>query len=104
MEQPAIVTTAPPKNLDKIGRGKWREVLPILETRGDVTAAELDLLNCYCQAWASLLDATDDQDKVRWMRALRQLSSELRLTPRSRTAKPKDERDPLLRLLKPKTA
>jgi len=99
MEQPTIVTITAPKNLDAAGRRKWREVLPILEARGDVTAAELDLLNCYCLAWSSLLDATDDQDKVRWMRALRQLAGELRLTPRSRTAKPKSE-DPLLRLLR----
>ena len=94
------MTIAAPKNLDKIARQKWRELLPILEARGDVSAAELDLLNCYCQAWAALLDAGDDQDKVRWMRALRQLSGELRLSPKSKTAKPKDERDPLLRLLR----
>ena len=93
------MTTDPPKHLCKIGRAKWRELLPILEARGDVDQGVLDLLSCYCQAWSRWLQAEDDQDRIRWLRAIRQLAGELRLTPKSRTAKPKDERDPILRLL-----
>ena len=98
------MTTDPPKHLDKIGRAKWRELLPILEARGDVDPAAVDLLTCYCQAWAALLGSDDDAAKIRWMRALRQLAAELRLSPKSRTVKPKDDRDPLLKLLRRPTA
>ena len=93
------MTTDPPKHLCKIGRANWRELLPILEARGDVDPATLDLLTCYAASWSSWLSAESDQDRIRWLRALRQLAGELRLTPKSRTAKPKDERDPILRLL-----
>lgn len=100
MEQAAIVTIPAPKNLDTTARAKFRELLPILETRGDVDQGALDLLTCYCAAWSAWLSAGDDQDRIRWLRALRQLSGELRLSPKSRTATRPDEKDPILRLLR----
>ena len=108
------MTTAPPKTLDTVARRKWRELAPLL---AEADEAALTGLMIVCQAWSHLQRAEtalagnpDDeaaQDTVtRCQRVIRQWMAELKLTPRSRKAKApeKDDRDPLLRLLKPKTA
>jgi P27 family predicted phage terminase small subunit len=41
-----------PAHLDEQARQKWAEVLPILESRGDVDQGALDALACYCSAWS----------------------------------------------------
>lgn len=94
------MSATPPKHLCKIGRAKWREILPIFETRGDVDQGTLDALEQYVVAWSRWQQADDDDGKLRWSRCCRQWAAELRLSPRSRTAKPKDDRDPLLKLLR----
>jgi P27 family predicted phage terminase small subunit len=42
----------PPEILDAQARAKWAELLPILETRGEVDTSTLDALAAYCQAWS----------------------------------------------------
>ena len=90
------MTITPPKHLDKIGRAKWRELLPTLP---DQEQGTLDALEQYAVAWSRWQQATDDDDKLRWSRCCRQWAAELRLSPRSRTAKRTDSRDPILQLL-----
>jgi phage terminase small subunit len=91
------MSATPPKNLDKTARAKWRELLPTLP---DQEPGTLDALQQYCSAWSSWMSATDDQDKIRWSRCCRQWAQELRLSPKSKTAKRTDEKDPLLKLLR----
>ena len=93
------MTARAPTHLSRAGKQKWRELLPILEQRGDADQAELDLLAAYSFAWQQWLSADTEESQIRWIRVLRQTGAVLRLTPRSRTAKPKDTRDPLLRIL-----
>ena len=42
----------PPAHLDDEARRKWKEVLPILEARGDIDQGTADALACYCSAWS----------------------------------------------------
>ena len=108
------MTITPPKTLDAAGRRKWRELAPLL---AEADEACLTGLMIVCQAWSHLQRAettlAGDPDNeqaqetvARSQRVIRQWLAELRLTPKSRKAKSpeKDTRDPLLRLLKPKTA
>jgi len=41
-----------PQHLDEQARAKWAEVLPILQSRGNVAQGTLDALAAYCQAWS----------------------------------------------------
>ena len=89
----------PPQHLDATARKKWREIMPQLP---DNEPATLDLLTCYATAWSALLSSSDDQDRVRWMRAVRQIAAELGLSPKAkaprRTAQQSD--DPIFRLIR----
>ncbi len=73
----------PPKHLDDVARRKWRELIGTLP---DHEQGTLDLLAVYCAAWSAMLSAEEDQDKIRWMRVVRQTAGELKLTPKSRKA------------------
>ena len=106
----------PPKTLDASGRRKWAELLPILESRGNVDAAILNGLTAYCTAWAQWEAATAKVVELgpvvkspagfavvspyvavaaQAERRLRQWATELKLTPktRGRTAKASKEPD-----------
>jgi len=41
-----------PAHLDEQARQKWAELLPLLESRGDVDQGTLDALAAYCSAWS----------------------------------------------------
>lgn len=99
-------TRKPPEHLDTQARRKWREVVAILEERGEpLDAGALDALAAYCVAWSQWLTA---QAKVAELgtviktpsgvaavspyvgvaaqaeRRLRQWGDALRLTPKAR--------------------
>ncbi len=90
-----------PKHLDDTAGKKWRELLPTLP---DVDVGTLDALAQYCVAWSAWIQAEEVEDKIRWSRCCRQWAAELKLTPKSRTArKPTEEdTDPVLRLISSK--
>ena len=105
-----------PKHLDDVAQAKWREIMPLLESRGDLDAASLDGLGIYCATWSRWLSA---EAKVAELgpvvksaagfatenpylhvaaaaqRQLRQWASALRLTPmtKRRRAKSAEEED-----------
>jgi phage terminase small subunit len=69
----------PPPFLNKVAKQKWRSLSAEL---GQLDAAGQDALAQYCSAWSSWLAATEDRDRLRWSRAVRQWGGELRrLTP-----------------------
>ncbi len=94
-----------PNHLDEQARSKWAEVLPILESRGDLDQGVLDALAAYCVAWSQWSAA---QAKVAELgpvvksaagfaivspyvtvaaqaeRRMRQWATELKLTPKAR--------------------
>jgi len=43
---------APPAHLDDEARRKWAQVLPVLETRGDIDQGTADALAAYCVAYS----------------------------------------------------
>jgi len=59
--RPAGHVVGPPEILDAAARDKWAEVLPILQSRGDVDQGALDALAAYCAAWSQWRGA---QEKV----------------------------------------
>ena len=121
---------SPPKHLDADGRAKWREVLPILEERGDVDQGVLDALAAYCSAWARWIEAEGKAAELgpvvkspagfpvenpylrvaaAAQRQLRQWGAELKLTPKAKGGTPSgktapNEPDPLTKLLQRRLA
>ncbi len=103
--QADAVPIPPPPTLDTAAAEKWREVLPILQSRGDVCQGDLDALALYASAW-SLWTAAQAQVAAlglvckspagfpvenpylgigrKAQVALRQWAAELKLTPKSR--------------------
>jgi len=98
----------PPSHLDKSARQKWREIVVILEERGDVDAGTLDALAAYCVAWSRWTDAEAKISELgpivkspagfpvanpyvgiaaAAQRQMRQWGGELRLTPKARGRK-----------------
>ncbi len=87
----------PPPNLSAVAAEKWREILPSLP---DSSPAALALLAVFCTALENLELAKTDAGKLRWTRAVRQLSAELRISPRARVTSTRLElRKPNLRLI-----
>jgi len=101
----SVKTTPPPKHLDAIAAEKWREILPLLEARGDVDQGSLDAAAAYCVSWATWTEAQKMVDRLgtvvktaaglpavspyvtiaeKAQRQMRQWLAELRLTPKSR--------------------
>ena len=99
---------APPAHLDQQAAAKWSELLPILETRGDLDAGTLDALACYCVAYSQWKAATAKVDELGQViksaagfavvspyvqvaaaaqRQMRQWAAELKLTPKARGRK-----------------
>ena len=111
----------PPEHLAAAARAKWGETLPALP---DVERGSLDALAAYCAAWSRMIAAEAKVAELgpvvkspqgfpvqnpylsvlqQERRAVRQLATELRLTPKSRGRERADDReqaDPLLRILK----
>ena len=50
--KPPAPQFSPPAHLDDEARRKWAEVLPVLETRGDIDQGTADALAAYCVAWS----------------------------------------------------
>lgn len=110
---------SPPKHLDKTAAKKWKEILPQL---ADLEQGTLDALAAYCSAWSRWTGAESKVQELgpvvkspqgfpvqnpylpiaaQAQRQLRQWSGELRLTPKSRSArKPTEEtQDPIFKLI-----
>ena len=47
----AVPTPPPPGTLDPTGAAKWRDLVPILQGRGNVSAGDLTALECLFAAW-----------------------------------------------------
>lgn len=86
-----------PEHLDAVAKQKWRELRSTLPDDDPVT---LDLMSLYCSAWSSWLAANTDQDRIKWMRAVRQLAGELNLTPRGRSRCKAVKGDPIAELIR----
>jgi P27 family predicted phage terminase small subunit len=103
--QAAAVPIPPPTSLDAVAAGKWREVVLILQARGDVGQGDLDALAAYCVAWSQWTTAQAQVATLgmvvktpagfasenpylgiarKAQIALRQWGGELKLTPKSR--------------------
>lgn len=95
----------PPEHLDAAAVAKWRELLPILESRGDLDQGTLDALAAYATAWSRWLAAEIKVSELGAVvksaagfaianpyvaiaaasqRQLRQWATELKLTPKAR--------------------
>ena len=85
------------EHLDAVARRKWKQ---LQSTLPDDDPVALDLLALYCSAWSSWLAANTDQDRIRWMRAVRQLAGELNLTPRGRARCKTAKDDPIAELMR----
>lgn len=99
-EAVAVPTLPPPSTLDSTGAAKWRDLVPILQGRGNVSAGDLTALECLCAAWSLWQDAqaqvadgglvaNGKENPVLGVSrkaqvAIRQWAAELRLTPKSR--------------------
>ena len=99
-------TPAPPAHLDDQAAAKWRELLPILEGRGDVDQAVADALAAYAVAWSRWIAAEQQVNALgpvvkspagfpvanpylavaaAAQRQMRQWATELQLTPKGRS-------------------
>ncbi len=103
-ERQAVAVPPPmppaPGTLDPAGAAKWRDLVPILQGRGNVSAGDLTALECLCAAWqlwraaqAQIADGglvADGKENPflgiarKAQVAVRQWAAELRLTPKSR--------------------
>ena len=98
----------PPAHLDDQARQKWRELLPILEARGDLDQGTADALAAYASAWSRWTAAEAKISELgpivkspagfpvanpyvaiaaAAQRQMRQWGGELRLTPKARGRK-----------------
>ena len=103
--QAAAVPIPPPPSLDAAAAEKWKEILLLLQGRGDVSQGDLDALAVYASAWSTWQTASAkvaemglicksaagfaQENPFLTIRrkaeiTLRQFGQELRLTPKSR--------------------
>ena len=99
-------TPAPPDHLDEQAAAKWREVYPILESRGDLDQGTIDALAAYASAWSRWTTAEQQVSTLgpvvkspagfpvanpyvaiaaAAQRQMRQWATELQLTPKARS-------------------
>lgn len=111
---------APPMHLDDAAKAKWRELVGSLP---DQEQGTLDALAAYCSAWSQWTTAATKVAELGAVirsaqgfavqspyvaiaaaaqRQMRQWAGELKMTPKSRSARRQDddsEQDPILRLI-----
>jgi phage terminase small subunit len=90
------MTRRAPKYLDATARAKWRELVPTLPNN----VATADALAQYCVAWSRWLAASDDADKLRWSRCVRQWAAVLQKSKSSAGKKADANADPIARILR----
>lgn len=61
--QAMTVAPKPPRGLDKAGRDKWVETANLLMPLGLLTAADLDALRAYSEAWSEIVQCRKDIKK-----------------------------------------
>ena len=89
---------AAPKHLDADANATWKRLVGELP---DTSTGTLLALEQFCFAWSKWLASRGEDSKLRWARASRQWLAELKLTPRTNTARKstEDSGDPILKLI-----